>query len=255
LSGCYPKAFFTHAGNSSTHHAWETPAALLEALHGVFGRFDLDPCAARKTRVAVRARTHYTVEDDGLSLPWHGAVFVNPPYGRTLAAWIAKAHREAASGRARIVVALLPARPDTRYWHEVRRVTAREDHRNMRYGSDVIPVGHRTYLKAKVGGDNSMFGKAGRTETVEVRAGRGPDGMVKPTPVEPQCPNCRQYRSDMTVDIRRPPEPGDCSCPHGKTSRAGRVEVQRPQGHERGTYNHPIVPRARNTGLPTGREP
>jgi hypothetical protein len=150
---------------------------------------------------------------------------------------------------------MLPDRPDMRYWHEVRRVTAREDHRNMRYGSDVIPVGHRTYLKAKVGGDNSMFGKAGRTETVEVRAGRGPDGMVKPTPVEPQCPNCRQYRSDMTVDIRRPPEPGDCSCPHGKTSRAGRVEVQRPQGHERGTYNHPIVPRARNTGLPTGREP
>jgi phage N-6-adenine-methyltransferase len=112
------RAFFTHAGNSSTHHAWETPAALLEALHGVFGRFDLDPCAARKTRVAVRARTHYTVEDDGLSLPWHGTVFVNPPYGRTLAAWIAKAHQEAASGRARLVVALLPARPDTRYWHE-----------------------------------------------------------------------------------------------------------------------------------------
>ncbi len=114
----HDRAFFTHAGNSSTHHAWETPAALLEALHGVFGRFDLDPCAARKTRVAVRARTHYTVEDDGLSLPWHGAVFVNPPYGRTLAAWIAKAHQEAASGRARLVVALLPARPDTRYWHE-----------------------------------------------------------------------------------------------------------------------------------------
>jgi hypothetical protein len=152
-------------------------------------------------------------------------------------------------------VALLPARPDTAYWHEVRRVTAREDHRNMRYGSDVVPMGHRTYLKAKAGGDNSMFGKAGRTETVKVRAGRGPDGMVKPTPAEPQCPNCKQYRSDTTVDIRRPPEPGDCSCPHGDASRADRVEVQRPQGHEQGTYNHPTVPRARNAGLPTGREP
>ena len=39
------QAFYTHAGNSSTNHAWETPAALLEALHAVFGRFDLDPCA------------------------------------------------------------------------------------------------------------------------------------------------------------------------------------------------------------------
>ena len=42
-------------------------------------------------------------------------MFANPPYGRTLAAWIAKAHHEVATGRARTVVALLPARPDTRY--------------------------------------------------------------------------------------------------------------------------------------------
>jgi phage N-6-adenine-methyltransferase len=111
-------AFFTHAGNSSVDQSWQTPPELLEALYRVFQRFDLDPCAPRKTRPAVRARTHYTAEDDGLSLPWHGTVFVNPPYGRTLAAWVAKAHQEAASGRARVVVALLPARPDTRYWHE-----------------------------------------------------------------------------------------------------------------------------------------
>jgi hypothetical protein len=51
-------------------------------------------------------------------VPWHGTVFVNPPYGRTLAAWVAKAHEESEGGRARTVVALLPARPDTKYWHE-----------------------------------------------------------------------------------------------------------------------------------------
>jgi phage N-6-adenine-methyltransferase len=111
-------AFFTHAGNSSIDQSWQTPPKLLDALYRVFERFDLDPCAPRRTRPTVRARLHYTAEDDGLSLPWHGAVFVNPPYGRPLAAWIAKAHHEATSGRARVVVALLPARPDTRYWHE-----------------------------------------------------------------------------------------------------------------------------------------
>ena len=111
------RAFFTHAGNSSTDQAWETPAALLEALHGVFGRFDLDPCAPRKSRTRVRARTHYTDEDDGLSLAWHGTVFVNPPYGRTLAAWVAKARQEAASGRpAR--GGLAPGSPRYGYWHE-----------------------------------------------------------------------------------------------------------------------------------------
>ena len=110
-------AFYTHAGNASTHQAWETPAALLEALHGVFGRFDLDPCAPRRTRTRVKARIHLTDEDDGLSVAWHGVVFVNPPYGRGLAAWVAKAHREVEEGRAKTVVALLPARPDTAYWH------------------------------------------------------------------------------------------------------------------------------------------
>ena len=84
----------------------------------MFGKFDLDPCAARKSRTRVRARVHFTEEDDGLSLPWHGVVFVNPPYGRTLGLWVAKAHHEVQEGRARTVVALLPARPDTAYWHK-----------------------------------------------------------------------------------------------------------------------------------------
>ena len=66
----------------------------------------------------MRARVHLTAEDDGLSVAWHGTVFVNPPYGRGLAAWVAKARREVEEGRARTVVALLPARPDTAYWHE-----------------------------------------------------------------------------------------------------------------------------------------
>ncbi len=111
-------SFFTHAGNSSVDQGWETPPELLDALDRVFPRFDLDPCAPRKSRTVVRAQVHYTTDDDGLSLPWLGTVFVNPPYGRALAAWIAKAHQESSSGRARTVVALLPARPDTRYWHE-----------------------------------------------------------------------------------------------------------------------------------------
>jgi phage N-6-adenine-methyltransferase len=112
-----PRAFYTHAGNASTHHAWETPAGLLAALRSVFGRFDLDPCASRKSRTRVPARVHLMPEDDGLSVPWRGTVFVNPPYGRTLPRWVAKARREVEAAHARAVVALLPARPDTAYWH------------------------------------------------------------------------------------------------------------------------------------------
>lgn len=89
-----------------------------EPLYRAFPGFELDPCSPRKTRTRARARGHYTAEDDGLSLPWFGTVFMNPSYGRTLARWVTKAREEAESGRARTVVALLPARPDTSCWHE-----------------------------------------------------------------------------------------------------------------------------------------
>jgi phage N-6-adenine-methyltransferase len=110
------KAFFTTAGNSSVGQRWETPSELLSALYRVF-RFDLDPCSPRK-KGPVKARVRFTADDDGLSLPWHGTVFVNPPYGRAIAHWIAKARSEFEQGNAQRVVLLIPARTDTSYWHE-----------------------------------------------------------------------------------------------------------------------------------------
>ncbi len=114
------KPFFTHAGNSSTSMMWHTPAEVLDVLYEAFGVFDLDPCSptANRASAPVKASVHYTVADDGLSLPWHGVVFLNPPYGRGLGAWIAKAEAEVLRGNAHTVVALIPARTDTRYWHE-----------------------------------------------------------------------------------------------------------------------------------------
>jgi len=112
--------FFTHAATSSAHHGWCTPKQILQTLYEVFGRFDLDPCSptSNPRKAPVRAHVHYTMDDDGLSLPWHGSVFLNPPYGRTLSAWTAKARNELAAGNATSIVAVLPARTDTRWWHD-----------------------------------------------------------------------------------------------------------------------------------------
>jgi phage N-6-adenine-methyltransferase len=114
------RAFYSHAGNSSVHQGWATPPALLERLYAVFGRFDLDPCSPTDDprRAPVRARMYFTPADDGLALAWHGRVFVNPPYGRELKAWVRKAHGEAKERRASVVAVLLPARTDTAWWHE-----------------------------------------------------------------------------------------------------------------------------------------
>ena len=113
------QTFFTHAGNNSRSDTWTTPKELLEPLYSVFGAFDLDPCSPTSNgRTApVRAKVYYTKTDDGLSLPWFGRVFLNPPYGRSIHNWTAKARAEVEQGNAEVVLALLPARPDTRYWH------------------------------------------------------------------------------------------------------------------------------------------
>lgn len=65
---------------------WLTPPSLIQAL----GAFDLDPCAPPLSRrLWATARDHYSLPDqDGLILPWHGRVWLNPPYGRVLAQWL-----------------------------------------------------------------------------------------------------------------------------------------------------------------------
>ena len=83
---------------------WLTPPYVIEAL----GQFDLDPCASEGSPFKT-ARRHYT--QAGLTRKWTGAVWLNPPYGREIGAWIA---RLAAHGDG---VALIFARTDTAFWH------------------------------------------------------------------------------------------------------------------------------------------
>ena len=98
---------------SSDH--WSTPPEVVRALEAEFGPFDTDPCCRAET---AKAPTFYTPELDGLSRPWCGNVFLNPPYSKP-APWLAKAIAETTSGAARIVIALLPVRTDTRWFHSL----------------------------------------------------------------------------------------------------------------------------------------
>jgi site-specific DNA-methyltransferase (adenine-specific) len=92
---------------------WSTPSWLFDRLDGYF-HFTLDPCSSHKN---AKCRRHYTREDDGLKWSWKDeVVFMNPPYGREIGGWIAKAHRESQAGAT--VVCLVPARTDTAWWHD-----------------------------------------------------------------------------------------------------------------------------------------
>ena len=50
-------------------------------------RFDLDVCAPPGGVPWVPADSFYTLADDGLTKPWHGRVWMNPPYSQATA-WV-----------------------------------------------------------------------------------------------------------------------------------------------------------------------
>jgi phage N-6-adenine-methyltransferase len=92
---------------------WTTPKDLFEALNARF-HFNLDPCATSRNTTCER---YFTKSHDGLKQTWTGRVFMNPPYGRHIGKWVKKAYEESRSN-AELVVCLLPARTDTRWWHD-----------------------------------------------------------------------------------------------------------------------------------------
>lgn len=98
---------------SSDTPEWATPQKLFDELNAEFD-FTLDPCATKEN---AKCAKFYTKEDDGLAQEWPGRVYVNPPYGRAIGAWVKKAHDSVKNGESELVVMLLPARTDTDYYH------------------------------------------------------------------------------------------------------------------------------------------
>ena len=98
-----------------TSDEWETPPEIVREMASEFGPFDLDACARPETAKAPR---WYTKTDDSLRQPWHGRVWLNPPYSKP-GPWLCKAIAEVAAGHADVVVALLPASTDTAWFHDL----------------------------------------------------------------------------------------------------------------------------------------
>ena len=88
---------------------WETPKWLFDELDKEF-HFDLDVCAIPEN---AKCEQYFTPETDGLSQEWNGTVWCNPPYGREIGKWVKKAAQSNCT-----VVMLLPARTDTKWFHD-----------------------------------------------------------------------------------------------------------------------------------------
>lgn len=98
---------------SSKSDNWSTPQDFFDELNKEFN-FTLDPCA---TPANAKCKKYFTKEDDGLKQSWKNErVFCNPPYGREIAKWVQKAFNESKDLNT-VVVMLMPARTDTKYFH------------------------------------------------------------------------------------------------------------------------------------------
>lgn len=80
-----------------------TSPELWRPLADAVGGFDLDPAAGAES--APIAENRYTVEDDGLSQPWYGNVFLNPPGSEKLA-WYSRLHAQYRCGNVDRAIAL-----------------------------------------------------------------------------------------------------------------------------------------------------
>ena len=98
---------------TSNDDKWATPQAFFDVVDSEFG-FSLDVCALEDS---AKCELYFDPEDDALSQDWgFHRCWMNPPYGKPIASFMAKAVEAARKGA--LVVALVPMRTDTAWWHD-----------------------------------------------------------------------------------------------------------------------------------------
>ena len=97
---------------SSKTDLWATPQNFFDELNQEFN-FTLDVCAIPEN---AKCKNYFTPDVDGLLQKWSGTCWCNPPYGREISKWVEKAYNASAEGAT--VVMLLPARTDTKWFHD-----------------------------------------------------------------------------------------------------------------------------------------
>lgn len=96
---------------SANDQTWQTPRQLFNDVQEKYS-LNLDVAASAFNTMLPR---YYTIEQDGLAQSWRGErVWCNPPYGKGMGAWIKKLAEEDTE----IAVGFIPARTDTRWFHE-----------------------------------------------------------------------------------------------------------------------------------------
>ena len=95
---------------------WGTPPEILDRARAALGgTIDVDPASNAVAQRVVQARTWYGPEDDGLTKPWNGTVWLNGPFS-DLRPWISKLREEIDARRTRAAIVLVNCDPSTKWY-------------------------------------------------------------------------------------------------------------------------------------------
>jgi phage N-6-adenine-methyltransferase len=105
---------------SDDSYEWFTPAEYVEAAKQVMGNIDLDPASSDEANKIIKASRFYTIEDDGLTQPWFGNVFLNPPYNMPyVEKFVDRAVDEYENGNIECAIVLINNATDTKWFHRL----------------------------------------------------------------------------------------------------------------------------------------
>jgi ParB family transcriptional regulator, chromosome partitioning protein len=90
-----------------------TPSHVIEAARTCMGGIDLDPASCAAANETVQGTRFYCLKDDGMKRPWFGKVWLNPPYGKFWAPFVARCVAEWKAGRVEQAIILLRVRHTT----------------------------------------------------------------------------------------------------------------------------------------------
>ena len=114
--------------NFSGNNEWHTPVEYIEMARKVLGQIDLDPASSVKAQKTVQAGEFYKFTSEainGLTLPWHGRVWLNPPYApQAIAAFVARMCEEYESKHVSAAIMLTHNYTDSAWFQKAAKIAS-----------------------------------------------------------------------------------------------------------------------------------
>lgn len=147
---------------SSESNEWYTPREYIDAARAVLGRIELDPASHPIANGIVNAERFYAIDSNGLTQPWTGTIWLNPPYGPLVPAFVQRAVDAHAAGEVTAAIILVNSHATDTAWFQPLwdYPLCFTDHRIDFYSSDTLaPTSGSTHgsVFAYLGPDVPLF--------------------------------------------------------------------------------------------------